>query len=203
MSKKSSNQKKKVQLKKSATNAYPKVAVGLWKYRLGILLLSILLYANTLSHDYTQDDAIVIYDNMFTTEGFSGISGLLKYDTFYGFFKEEGKASLVSGGRYRPLTPVMFAVGWQLFGKNPFIGHLWNLLFYAIIGLLIFELIRRFSPRKRIDWTIIAFVSALLFVAHPVHTEVVANIKGRDEIMTLLGALISLITAIKAFQTKK
>jgi len=203
MSKKLSNQTKKVKLKKLASNASPKVAVHLWKYRLCIFLFSFLLYANTLGHDYTQDDAIVIYDNMFTTEGFSGIVGLVKYDTFYGFFKEEGKTNLVSGGRYRPLTPVMFAAGWQLFGKNPFIGHLWNVLFYGLIGLLIFDLIRWFSPRKHIDWTIIAFVAALLFIAHPVHTEVVANIKGRDEIMTLLGALVSLIAAIKAFQTKK
>src|SRR5690606_20899622 len=63
-----------------------------------------LLYANTLRHDYAVDDAIVIYDNEFTTKGVSGIPSLLKYDTFRGFFKVEGKESLVSGGRYRPLT---------------------------------------------------------------------------------------------------
>jgi len=201
MPKKSSKQKKKL-----GRNFVPPHILWLsplWQFRLSILTLSILLYANTLGHDYTQDDAIVIYDNMFTTKGLSGIPGLLKHDTFYGFFKEEGKSNLVSGGRYRPLTPVMFAVGWQLFGNNPFVGHLWNALFYALIGLLIFELFRRFPPRKNIDWTVISFVTALLFIAHPVHTEVVANIKGRDEIMTLLGSLISLFAAIKAFQTKK
>ena len=37
-----------------------------------ILVLSFVLYANTLRHDYTQDDAIVIYDNMFTTKGIKG-----------------------------------------------------------------------------------------------------------------------------------
>ncbi len=176
---------------------------SLWIWRSAILVFAALLYANTLTHDYTQDDAIVIYDNMFTTDGISGIPGLLAKDTFYGFFKEEGKANLVSGGRYRPLTPVMFAVGWQLFGKNPFWGHLFNLLFYGCIGLLIFELIRRFKKRKGTDWTIIAFITAMIFLAHPVHTEVVANIKGRDEIMTLLGSLLSLLAVWKALDTKK
>lgn len=80
-----------------------------------IFLFSSLLYINTLSHQYAQDDAIVLYDNMFTTKGLEGISSIFQYDTFYGFFKEEGKASLVAGGRYRPLSLVLFAMGWEFF----------------------------------------------------------------------------------------
>ena len=83
-----------------------------------IMAFSFLIYAGTLFHDYTQDDAIVIYDNMFTKQGVSGIPGILKYDTFYGFFKKEGKANLVAGGRYRPLTLVMYALEVQLFSKK-------------------------------------------------------------------------------------
>ena len=37
-----------------------------------------------------------------------------------------------------------------------------------------------------------AFAAALLFVAHPIHTETVANIKSRDEILCLLLFLCSL-----------
>jgi len=168
-----------------------------------ILAFTFCLYANTLTHGYVQDDAIVIYDNMFTTQGVQGIPGLLKYDTFYGFFKEAGKANLVSGGRYRPLTPVMFAIGWSVFGDRPFIGHLNNILLYGLIGIILYELIRRFAPSKKFDWRIIGFLTALLFIAHPVHTEVVANIKGRDEIVSLLGSLLSLFSIWKAIDTKK
>ena len=50
-----------------------------------LAVLSIVLYANTITHDYTQDDAIVINDNEFTTQGFAGIPALLKYDTFLVF----------------------------------------------------------------------------------------------------------------------
>ena len=56
-----------------------------------ILLFSFLLYANTLTHQYTQDDAIVIYDNMYTTQGLQGFPGLLKYDTFKGFLQSRRK----------------------------------------------------------------------------------------------------------------
>ena len=170
-----------------------------------IFAVSFLLYANTLTHQYTQDDAIVIYDNMFTTEGVSGIPGILKYDTFYGFFKEAGKANLVAGGRYRPLTLVTFAVEWQMFGRNPFVGHLINVLLYGLVGVVLYHLLlQMFRPeRDQVLAYFVALVASLIFVAHPIHTEAVANIKGRDEIMTLLGSIYALYLSLKAFHTKK
>lgn len=170
-----------------------------------IFALGCLLYANTLGHDYAQDDAIVITDNMFTTEGISGIPGILQYDTFYGFFKEEGKANLVAGGRYRPLTLVMFAIEYQLFGQNPFIGHLVNALLYGLTGFVLYWLLLQlFRPKD--DPTkayFIALAASLLFITHPLHTEVVANIKGRDEIVALLGSLAALYYSFRAYFEKK
>ena len=170
-----------------------------------IFTFAFLLYGNTLTHDYTQDDAIVIYDNMFTTKGFSGIPGILKYDTFYGFFKVEGKDKLVAGGRYRPLTLVMFAMEYAFFGANPFIGHLGNILLYGLLGIVLYLLLLKlFRAREDIPLAaFIALIATLFFMAHPVHTEVVANIKGRDEIMTLLGSLAALLFSIKAYQEEK
>ena len=55
-------------------------------YHLALLLFAFVLYGNTLTHDYVQDDAIVITDNMFTQKGIAGIQGLLTKDTFFGFF---------------------------------------------------------------------------------------------------------------------
>ena len=165
-----------------------------------ILLFSFVLYANTLGHDYTQDDAIVIYDNMFTTSGIKGIPGILKYDTFYGFFKVEGKNKLVAGGRYRPLTLVMFAVEYALFGNNPFIGHLMNVLLYGLLGVILYLVLTQlFHQNISKNSALIAIIATLLFVAHPIHTEVVANIKGRDEIMSLLGSLTALLLSFKAY----
>jgi len=167
-----------------------------------LFAFAFLLYANTLTHEYTQDDAIVIYDNMFTTKGFEGIPGILKYDTFYGFFKTEGKAKLVAGGRYRPLTLVMFAAEVGLFGESPFVGHLVSVLLYGLLGVVLYiVLLKLFEYKESVPYpTIIAFITAFLFVAHPVHTEVVANIKGRDEIVTLLGSLAALLFSLKAFK---
>ncbi len=171
--------------------------LGFWgKSKLHYLIIAIfsfLLYANTIGHDYTQDDAIVIYDNMYTQQGVQGIPGLLQKDTFFGFFKTEGKAKLVSGGRYRPLTPVMFAVGWEIFGNNPTVGHLLNIFWYSLLAMFLFAFLKALVVNQKPNSTnmLLVFLATLLFVAHPIHTEVVANIKGRDEIMALLGSILA------------
>ncbi len=183
-----------------------------WLYRqswhvIGLSLLCVLLYVNTLSHDYTQDDAIVITENMFTQQGLKGIPGILSNDTFFGFFKVEGKDKLVAGGRYRPFTLVLFALEYQLFGENPFIGHLMNVLFFILTVLVLyFFLLYAFNHLKmesRSKAYGIALLTSVLFAVHPIHTEVVANIKGRDEILALLGALSALYISLKAYRMKK
>jgi tetratricopeptide (TPR) repeat protein len=47
------------------------------------------------------------------------------------------------------------------------------------------------------------FISALLFAIHPIHTEVVANIKSRDEILCLLLGLLSVYFLIRYVATKR
>lgn len=199
--------KKKKQVQASAADPAPANNANSRKLHMALLaILAFVLYANTLSHEYTLDDAIVIYDNEFTTQGIAGIPGLLQYDTFRGFFKTEGKDKLVSGGRYRPLTPVMFAVEYQIFGDNPFYGHLFNIVWYALLLIMLYLCLERMLLYDRPDrstWRNMIFAACLLFAVHPIHTEAVANIKGRDEIICLLGSLAALYFALKAFDHQK
>jgi protein O-mannosyl-transferase len=191
-------------------------SLGFWQNsRLHAWLLfaiCFLLYANTLGHDFCQDDSIVITDNMYTTQGISGFGGILGNDTFYGFFKEEGKGALVAGGRYRPFTLLMFAFEYQLFGKNPFVGHFINVVLFGLMCVLIYFLmlkLLRTYVHKNVGTTsiqnpeLVAFVTTLIFAAHPIHTEAVANIKGRDEIMTLLGSLSAVWFVLKFHEDRQ
>lgn len=206
------NKKKKTKAVKQEGPSKLNQPVRTWliNQRLQVIILSIfslLLYANTLTHDYAQDDAIVITENMFTQDGLSGLSGIFSYDTFFGFFKVEGKDKLVSGGRYRPFTLALFAVEFELFGENPFVSHLFNVLYFALTVLLLYwVLLYLFNHKKNENQHkayFIAFAASLLFAAHPIHTEAVANIKGRDEIMTLLCSLGALLLSIKAYRLRK
>ena len=153
-----------------------------------LFVLAFALYANTLGHDFALDDAIVITENSIVKKGVSGWGELFGHDTFYGFFNDDAKAGLVAGGRYRPLTPAMFALERQI-SAGPFLHHLLNVLWYGALVVVIFFFVRDLTRNDdRLPWWF-ALGAAALFAAHPLHTEAVANIKGRDEIIALLGAV--------------
>lgn len=168
-----------------------------------IFISAILLYANTFNHDYALDDAIVITDNIYTQKGISGIKDIFGNDSFTGFFKE--KKELVPGGRYRPLSIATFAVEHEIFGEKPEISHIINVILYALTGILIFIIFSKLADPKetRSGFLTLSFVCALLFIFHPVHTEVVANIKGRDELLALLFSLCALSCAMNYLHSNK
>ncbi len=103
-----------------------------------IFAFAFLLYANTLTHGFVLDDAIVITDNMFTQQGIKGVGGILSNDTFFGFFKVEGKEALVTGGRYRPMTLVLFAILYQ-FSTGPFLFHFFTVLLFALTCVVLYR----------------------------------------------------------------
>lgn len=168
-----------------------------WKEALIIPLLAFSLYWMCLPYGYVLDDQIVITDNKFTQKGVAGIWDILSTESFTGYFGEQ--KDLVAGARYRPLSIVTFAVEQTVFGDNPFIRHFINILLYGLCGLLIMRVFAILLPSKQnTPWLLsIPFLTAALYILHPVHSEVVANIKGRDEIMTTIGAMAALYYALR------
>ena len=161
-----------------------------------------LLYGNTIGHDFALDDAIVIQDNEFTKKGLQGIWDQLTNDQFTGFYGV--KKELVSGGRYRPLSMVMFNIEFALFGKNPWIYHLINVIFYILSGILLYLVLDKLlKSTADSPWISFGLLASLIWFFHPIHTEVVANIKGRDEIMAFLLELFSLFALIKYTDEKE
>lgn len=156
-----------------------------------------------LRYGYVLDDQIVITDNTFTKKGVSGIWDILSTESFSGYFG--GQQDLVAGSRYRPLSIITFAIEQSIFGSNPYERHLVNLLLYGLLGLLIFRIFSILIPEKENDpWLLsIPFLTAALYLFHPVHSEVVANIKGRDEIMTAIGALGALYFVLRYLPSRK
>jgi len=178
---------------------------GFWKrnFLAGtiLFLIAIGLYAYTTTFDYVLDDQIVLTNNSFTKKGFDGIHDIMIKESFVGRFGEQ--KNLVAGARYRPLSIVSFAIEYQFFGLNTVVSHAINVLLYALLGLLLFRIFSLFFPQKNASaWYFsLPFLATLLFIVHPVHTEVVANVKGRDEIMTLLGVLGALYCTFKFVST--
>jgi protein O-mannosyl-transferase len=173
------------------------------RYHIGfIALFSFLLYSNTLFFSYALDDTLVITQNSFTKEGFSGIKKILTKDSFVGFLGEN--KNLLPGGRYRPLSQITFAVEYALLGLNPFVGHLINVLLYLFLCVLLFLILKRLLLyNQKAEWYLsLPFIATILFASHPIHTEVVANIKGRDEIMGLTFVFASILLILKYLESQ-
>jgi len=84
---------------------------------------------------------------------------------------------------------VLFSIEYQFFELNPLPYHFFNILLFAGCVILLFRfLIQFFDGRK----SGVAFIAALLFALHPIHTEVVANIKSGDEQLCFIFAFLSL-----------
>jgi hypothetical protein len=157
-------------------------------------VVAIALYANTIGHDYAFDDGVVIRENAHVQRGFAGIGAIMTRDAFDSYFKQMSVDSAqLSGGRYRPLSIVTFAVEQGLFGDNAHMRHLINVLLYGLTGALLLILLRTQLLRDA-SWALLA---TLLFVVHPIHTEAVANIKGRDELLSFLFIVLTLLFALR------
>jgi tetratricopeptide (TPR) repeat protein len=150
-------------------------------------LIAIALYINTLGHDYTVDDTTVIKNNKFTTQGVAGLGDIFTHSYRAGFWERKE-------GLYRPLSVAMFALEWELSPDNPFPGHLINVLLYALSGVLLLATLRRLFPDLH---PIIPLATALLWITHPLHTEVVAKIKSRDELLSFLFGIGTLYSFVR------
>lgn len=143
--------------------------------------VAFLIYLPTINYGFVLDDVAVIENNRFVQDGIGGIGDLLT--TFYwkGFWDS-------NAGLYRPLSLVMFAIEHEISPDSATIHHFFNVLLYALSIGLLFKVLVKLLPNYSV-W--MAVLIAGLYLLHPSHVEVVANIKSRDE---LLGFLFFLLT---------
>ena len=197
-----------------------------------LLTLIVLFYCNTLSLDFALDDRMVIMENEFALDGsWDGIKSIFTEDTFTGYFGND--KSVVVGGRYRPMSQLSFMLEATLFGKKikeqigdvhdfdnlhdpshedyfkgsflAFFCHLMNMVYYILLCLLVYDVLRKLFRKYQGDkwFQSLAFLAAVLFALHPIHTEAVANVKGRDEIFAMLGATAALWCSLQYVDTRK
>ncbi|HAW19998.1 MAG TPA: hypothetical protein DCX14_07440 [Flavobacteriales bacterium] len=182
----------KVELVESST---PKASIKSNSNRIAmafIFVFGVALYANTINFGFTLDDKLYITANEYTKKGFDGIAEIWTNDMMTGFFGK--KKNLVEGGRYRPLALTTHAIEWEIFGKNARVAHFNNIILYGLTGVILLLVLQQIFKRESRDrwWWTLPVIATMLFLAHPTHTEVGANVKSRDEIMSVLFALLTM-----------
>lgn len=160
----------------------------------GLLLaiLAIVLYANTLRHDFVLDDISAISKNWVVKQGMGSFGTILTTSYRYGYRQSDDEL-------YRPLPLMIYATLWQSFPGNPFPFHLLNVILYAVTALVLYKLLKRLWRDAN---ALLPFMTTALFIVHPLHTEVVANIKSLDEILSFLFVLLCMDRLLGYIETK-
>lgn len=158
-----------------------------------LVAVALLVNAPTLRYDYTLDDPFFTSANPLVMRGTESIPEFFKHAAYYGVFENHDAS-------YRPLLLISFALEKEFFGFNPVVSHGINLLLFAAQVMVLFLLMKRIFHRVSVY---IPFFIVLLFALHPIHTEVVASVKSRDEIMAVLFAGITMLHSMKYIDTNK
>jgi hypothetical protein len=82
--------------------------------------------------------------------------------------------------------------------KGSGLRHFVNVLLYALLIILIYHVLMTFLFPYSKD---MVFLSCILFCLHPLHSEVVANIKSRDEILSMLFIFLTIFFSFKYILT--
>ncbi len=155
-----------------------------------IALVAFGVYANTINHEFVLDDAFLIPENTLVNHGTESISELFKTNYRYGYWGPKDNL-------YRPLTLSVFATLWEFSPGEPKLFHIANILLFAGLCLSIFHFLWKWTTNK-----LFAAAVALVFAVHPIHTEVVANIKSMDEILSLLSGVWAMYFALLFARSK-
>ncbi|HWY38489.1 MAG TPA: hypothetical protein VNY73_08020 [Bacteroidia bacterium] len=144
------------------------------KTLLSILGLTFILFAKTITYKFVSlDDPAYVTNNPYIKEfSLSGIAAI--FSSFYNF-------------NYHPLTTILYAIEFKLFGLNAAGYHFISLLLHLLNVVLVFSLLLKITGRKEI-----AIVCSLLFGVHPMHVESVAWVSEQKDLLYTLFYLLSI-----------
>src|SRR3990172_9261254 len=139
-----------------------------------ILIVSFGVYLNTMWNGFVYDDEFQVLENPWIKD--------VRYihDIFLSHVWAFQGVGWVSN-YYRPMMHIILMIDYYLFGLKPWGYHLINIILHAGVSVLLFLLI-----------------AAILFAAHPIHTEVVAWVSGIPELSFTLFYLLSFYFYIEA-----
>ncbi len=141
-----------------------------------ITALSLVSYLNVFKNEFVWDDHVFILDN----------PDIRSFSNLPLFFTND------ADGLYRPLRSLYYTFVYSIGSKNEFWYHLNSLFFHTAISILVFFIIFEIVDKKGI-----ALLAALIFAAHPIHTERVTNITGSFDMLGILFMLLSFYLYIK------
>ena len=151
------------------------------KYCVCIVIVSVAVFLPSLTGEFLWDDELLIVHNP-AVKSISNIPAAFAKP----FFDQVIETPRITF--YRPLVTTINTIQYMLFGLVPSWWHLFNLLVHAANAVLCYFFILRFTRAQREE----AFLGAMVFAMHAVHTESVCFISGRTDLLAMLFILTSI-----------
>lgn len=152
-----------------------------------IICITVLIaYINIFQNDFVFDDPTFIV-NWGETRSWQNTINFLKGDI------PEGH-----GGLYRPLRSIIYMISYHIWGNSSAFGyHLQSLIVILGITILVY-LITNLIFKKNL----IAFIAAILFGLHPVHTEAITFMTASFDSIGVLFFFLSFYLFLKSKYSK-
>lgn len=152
-----------------------------------LFLLVLVIYSNALRGGFLYDDEFLIQKNRI-------VQNIELFPQAFVTSTTEG-----SGGKdsfYRPMQIVAYSLIDLGFGLDPFWFHFLNVIIHGLNVILVFLLFTSLFMHWGLKKEYGLFV-ALLWAAHPIHTEAVAYISATADPLHFFFGLLFLLTGIK------
>ena len=149
-----------------------------------IILIGLVVFANTLFNGFVWDDKTFILFNPDLSS--FNLLHLIQANSFN------------SDGQYRPLPAIYFATMYGMFHGTSFFYHFFQLLLHITNTIILFFIFRYFFNRQ------LSFFLALIFLIHPMQVESVSYISASDNpLFFLFGSSALLLGMTDKINDKK
>lgn len=145
-----------------------------------IVILTILVFSNSLKNSIVWDDHAFIYNQNHSQ--FPPITKII-----------DGSYPVPDTGAYRPLRNTIYAITINTLKDNPFLHHLLVLSVHIICSVLVYILLKLISENS-----LSTKIGAILFSLHPIHTESINWITAGYDLFFVAFYLASLISHINS-----
>jgi len=179
---------------KKATPSGPAAPVPVDRKKVLLAVLLIIgvgaaVYANALQGEFLWDDGNLVEEN--------------RYIRSWSHVPEIFTSDIGAGGDnnyhfYRPLQTLTYLLDYIFTKTDPAGYHLGNIIWHILVALALFWLVQILFQDH-----LLASVTAVLFVVHPVHTEAVTYISGRADPLSTFFILLTFVFYFKASEARR
>jgi Flp pilus assembly protein TadD len=179
-----------------------------WLRALLLAIVAVTVHAPALQGERIWDDAYLAHDSPFIK------SPLLILEAFRHYLFLDSFSF-----HYRPVQNISFIIDYFFWNTDAYGFHLTNVLLHATSGVLLYFLLRqlfaslllrrvsiavRDRTLRRFPWiSVAAFLVALIWVVHPVHSAAVDYISGRADSLAFLFASAGWLLFLRAQRTPR